>query len=110
MEYMNQYGEIIRDPKEYMEMELKKILAEIEVQEGKKIDPNFAEELKIRISELTNGLEPIQPQKVEEDKKQKPWELSEEEANKINPEKARETAEAKSRENNSKQLPDNIIE
>ena len=108
MEYMNQYGEIIRDPKEYMEMELKKILAEIEVQEGKKIDPNFAEELKIRISELTNGLEPIQPQKVEEDKK--PWELSEEEANKINPEIARETAEAKNRESDSKQLPDNIIE
>ena len=108
MEYMNQYGEIIRDPKEYMKMELKKILAEIEVQEGKKIDPNFAEELKIRISELTNGLEPIQPKKVEEDKK--PWELSEEEANKINPKMARETAEAKSRENYSKQLPDNIIE
>ena len=43
MEYMNQYGEIIRDPKEYMEMELKKILAEIEVQEGKKIEIEFLE-------------------------------------------------------------------
>ena len=71
--------------------------------EFKKIQPFFD-----RASELTNGLEPIQPQKVEEDKK--PWELSEEEANKINPEIARETAEAKNRESDSKQLPDNIIE